>query len=85
VDWKAFSDYVLTEQAEARKVSQLWKATGLSSILLLLRNLAAFEILVQELCEAPHDRESDNSDEVVVMEPADTSSIWQLSYLNIKV
>jgi hypothetical protein len=41
--------------------------------------------MVQELCEAPHDRESDNSDEVVVMEPADTSSIWQLSYLNIKV
>lgn len=41
--------------------------------------------MVQDLCDTIHDRESDSSDDVVVMEPIDTSSVWQLSYFNIKV
>ena len=85
INSKVSSDYVLKEQAEARKLGQHWKATGLSTILLLVRQLTAFESLMQELCDTVHDRESDNSDDLVIMESFDTSSLWQLTYLNIKV
>ena len=85
VNSKLFSDYLLKEHAEARKRGISWKAAGLSTILHLTRHLSGFDTLIQELCDTVHDRESENSDDVIVMETIDTSSLWQLSYLNIKV
>lgn len=84
-NYRESSNYILREQEVARKTQQQWKASGLSSLLQLNRNLAKFESLVQDLCDATQENDSDNSDGIVVGLPIDTTSLWQLVYLNIKV
>ena len=40
--------------------------------------------MLQDLCDAVQDRDSDNSEAVIVMEGLETASLWQLLHLNIK-
>jgi len=78
-DRQAFSGYVYKEQQQARQSRSAWKANLFPTILQLDRQLLGFEGLIQELIEAV------DSETVDMKRPIDTTNLWRLAYLNIKV
>ena len=83
---RAFSEYILQEQAEARRAGQIWKvgAGSISSGKQLLRSLSLFETLLEDLV-INNSKNADQDDELDELKFIDSSPLWRHAFLHVKV
>jgi len=78
----AFSEYIYKEKASAQKANQTVKSTTLLGLTQFDKWLWRFDELILELVV---DSAVDTDSELVEVKSIDTTNLWRLAYLNIKV
>ena len=78
---QVFSDWVYKARENAKKSGSALRSNMLLVIVQFVRWLWNFEMLIQELVVENHD----SKDDVVEVKTIDTSALWRLAYLNVKV
>lgn len=78
---QVFSDWVYKARDSAKKSGSALRSNMLLVIVQFVRWMWNFEMLLQELVEDNHG----SIDEIVQVKTIDTSALWRLAYLNVKV
>ncbi|KAJ9617240.1 hypothetical protein H2200_000961 [Cladophialophora chaetospira] len=81
-DHTQFSEYVYREKTVAQRANKVLKSTALLGLTQFDKWLWKFDDLIKDLVV---DSDSETDQELIEVKSIDTSNLWRLAYLNVKV